>query len=130
MTTKQILEQQKRGSACKKTKPGFITLRHILAQIIQHTRYACPDVMFPVDVVENLPDLLLRQALGVECACKALALLLLVSGYGQYSGMEVAVPVTRNPECQCTPMAVSTTGTVSVVLVSCMTFFLQVLPLF
>lgn len=69
--------------------------RHILAQIIQHTRYARLAVVLPVDVVEYFPDLLLRQPLGVECACKALALLL-VPEYGQYPGMEVAVPVTRN----------------------------------
>ena len=76
------------------------------------------------------PDLLLRQTLGVECACKALALLLLVPEYGQYPGMEVAVPVTRNTECQCPPMTIGTTWTVPVTLVSGKAFFLQVLPPF
>ena len=63
------------------------------------------------------PDLLLRQTLGVECACKALALFLLVPEYGQYPGMGVVVPVTRNSEWQCPPMAIGTTGTVPVALV-------------
>ena len=73
--------------------------------------------MFPVDVGKHFPDLLLRQALGVECARKALALIFLVAQYGQYPGMEVAVPVTRNTECQCPPMTIGTTGTVPVTLV-------------
>ena len=70
--------------------------------------------MFPVDVGKHFPDLLLRQALGVECARKALALIFLVAQYGQYPGMEVAVPVTRYTECQCPTMTVATTGAVPV----------------
>ena len=71
------------------------------------------------------PDLLLRQTLGVECACKALALLL-VPEYSQYSGMEVVVPVPRNAECHCPLMTIGTTGTVPVALVPGKTLLSQI----
>ncbi len=48
--------------------------------------------------------------------------------YGQYPGMEVAVPVTRYTECQCPTMTVAATGAVTVALVAGKAFFLQILP--
>ena len=72
------------------------------------------------------PDLLLRQTLGVECACKALALFLLIPEYRQYPWMEVVVPVPRNAECQCPLMTIGTTGTVPVALVPGKTLLSQI----
>ena len=68
------------------------------------------------DILKPPESVCTDQTLGVECACKALALLL-VPEYSQYSGMEVVVPVPRNSEWQCPPMAIGTTGTVPVALV-------------
>ena len=81
--------------------------------------------MLPVDVVEYFPDLLLRQTLGVECACKALALLL-IPEYRQYPWMEVAVSVTGYAERQCPTVTVGPARTVPVALVPGKTLLSQI----
>ena len=102
--------------------------RHILAQIIQHPRYARLAVMFPVDVGKHFPDLLLRQPLGVQCPRKTLALFLLIPEYRQYPWMEVAVSVTGYAERQCPTVSVGPARTVPVALVPGKTLLSQIFP--
>lgn len=81
-------------------------------------------------VDKHFPYLFLRQAFGVQRACKTFTLLLLIAQYGQYAGMEVPVSVTRYTEGQCPAMAVCPARTVAVALVPGYAFFLKIFPAF
>ena len=106
----------------------FQPLRHIIAEEVQHPRYARLAVVLPVDVIEHLAHLLLRQALGVKCPSKTLALFLLVLEYSQYTGMEVAVSVSWYAERQGPAVTVCPPWTVAVALVPGKSFFTQIFP--
>ena len=97
----------------------------------------CPSRELQARIVVNIPGQVVPGAGSPTCSCASPSVYrvparTLFPGLGVWPAteMEVTAPAPRNTECQCTPIAADTAGTVSVALVSCKSFSSQTLPPF
>lgn len=106
---------------CGQATPGH------LSQVVQHPRDARLAIVLAIDVVEDIADLLLCQALAVECAGKSFTLIFLTPQYCQYSWMEVAITIPRYPEGKGSTLTIRVAHSIAVPLVARETIFAQIL---
>ena len=74
-------------------------------------------VMLTIDPVKDISYLLLRKTLGIKHSCQSVAFLLLVTQYGEYLRMKVAVSVAGYTELKLSAFSISASRTVTVNLV-------------
>lgn len=106
---------------CGQATPGH------LSQVVQHPRDARLAIVLAIDVVEDIADLLLCQALAVECAGKSLTLLFLIPQYCQYTRMEVAITIPWYPEGKGATLTIRVVYSIAVTLVAWKPVFTQIL---
>ena len=93
-------------------------LLDIFPKVIRHPQNACLAVVFPIDVIEHLADLLLSQSLAVQSAGQAFAFVLLIAQDRQYLRMKVAIPVSGYTECKSPSLTVGVPHSVPVPLIT------------
>src|SRR5690554_6366203 len=91
---------------------------HMGAQVVSHARNAGFAVMLTVKLTEDLADLPLGQTPAIKAAGQTFALQFLVPQQCKNLWMEVAVPVTRNPEFPNTAMPETATLTLTIPVVT------------
>jgi hypothetical protein len=92
-------------------------LLNISSQILNHTADTRLAVLLTVYFSKYFSYLRLLKSLAVQAACQQLALFFLISKKRQDGGMKVAVPVTRDPELEYSPLAVAAATAKTVTLV-------------
>lgn len=73
---------------------------HLGTDAIDHPADTGLGIVLAINLVKDIPDLLLCKTFGVQDSGQPVTFLFLIAKDGKYLGMEVVVTVTRNAEFQ------------------------------